>query len=97
MALMDGRKALLPASSPPAAQFFGLNNQNPQPPMSTTPETSDFSEDRQLDVTIGDMKEMKIFALRQYNQATRDGAYSVISYWDGYLGCISHVLDADEE
>lgn len=65
--------------------------------MSTTPETSDFSEDRQLDVTIGTIKELKIFALRQYNQAMKDGAHSVSSYWDGYLRCISHVLEAEEE
>ena len=62
-----------------------------------TSETSDFSEDRQLDVTIGTIKQLKIFALRQYNQAIRDGAKSATCYWDGYLGCLLHVIEAENE
>ena len=62
-----------------------------------TSEISDFSEDRQLDVTIGTIKQLKIFAFRQYNQAVKDGAHSVICYWDGYLRCLSHVIEAETE
>lgn len=65
--------------------------------MSTTPETSDFSDDRQLDVTIGVIKRLKIFAYRQYNQAVKDGAIVVGSYWDGYIRALSHVIEAENE
>jgi hypothetical protein len=65
--------------------------------MSTTPETSGFSEDRQLDVTVGTLKRLKIFALRQYNQAVKDGAHSVSSYWDGYIRACSHIIEAEGE
>jgi hypothetical protein len=65
--------------------------------MSTTPETSDFSEDRQLDVTVGTLKRLKIFAFRQYNQAVKDGAHSVSSYWDGYIRACSHIIEAENE
>jgi hypothetical protein len=94
---MDGRKALSSESSPLDAQFFGRNHQPPKPPMSTTPETSDFSEDRQLDVTIGTVKRLKIFALRQYNQAVKEGAHSVTSYWDGYIRALGHLIEAEGE
>lgn len=65
--------------------------------MSTTPETSDFSEDRQLDVSVGTLKRLKIFAFRQYNQAIKDGAHSVSSYWDGYIRACSHIIEAENE
>jgi hypothetical protein len=65
--------------------------------MSTTPETLDFSEDRQLDVTVGTLKRLKIFAFRQYNQAVKDGAHSVSSYWDGYIRACSHIIEAENE
>jgi len=65
--------------------------------MSTTPETSDFSEDRQLDVTVGTLKRLKIFAFRQYNQAVKDGAHSVSCYWDGYIRACSHIIEAENE
>ena len=65
--------------------------------MSTTFATSDFSEDRQLDVTIGTVKRLKIFAYRQYNQAVKEGAHSVSSYWDGYLRALSHLIEAEGE
>ena len=65
--------------------------------MSTTPETSDFSDDRQLDVTIGTIKQLKIFAYRQYNQAIKDGAHVVSSYWDGYLRACNHIIEAETE
>ena len=65
--------------------------------MSTTPETSDFSEDRQLDVTIGAIKQLKIFAYRQYNHAIKDGAHVVSSYWDGYIRALGHVIEAETE
>jgi hypothetical protein len=65
--------------------------------MSTTSEISDFSEDRQLDVTIGTVKRLKIFALRQYNQAVKEGAHSVTSYWDGYIRALGHLIEAEGE
>jgi hypothetical protein len=65
--------------------------------MSTTSATSDFSEDRQLDVTIGTVKRLKIFAFRQYNQAVKEGAHSVTSYWDGYIRALGHLIEAEGE
>jgi hypothetical protein len=94
---MDGRRALLSASFTAAAQSFGPNNQSPQPPIFMTVEMSDFSEDRQLDVTIGTVKRLKIFALRQYNQAVKEGAHSVTSYWDGYIRALGHLIEAEGE
>ena len=60
-------------------------------------ETSRFNEERQLDVTIGVVKGLKIFALEQYNQAVKDGAQAVVSYWDGYMRALSHVIEAEME
>jgi hypothetical protein len=58
---------------------------------------SRFNEDRQLDVTIGLVKRLKIFALEQYNQAAKDDAKAAISYWDGYMRALTHVIEAEME
>ena len=47
--------------------------------MSTTPATSEFNEERQLDVSIGTLKRLKMYAYKHYNQAMRDGAFSLAS------------------
>jgi hypothetical protein len=62
-----------------------------------TPETSDFNEDRQLDVTVGTLKRLKMFGYKHYNQAVKDGAHSVSSYWDGYIRACSHIFEAESE
>ena len=65
--------------------------------MSTTPVTSDFSDDRQLDVTIGTLKRLKIYAYKHYNEAVKTGAMSIASYWDGYIRACTHVIEAENE
>ena len=65
--------------------------------MSMTPAMSEPSDDRQLDVTVGTLKRLKIFAYRQYNQAVKEGAHSVSSYWDGYIRACSHIFEAEQE
>ena len=60
-------------------------------------ETSRFNEERQLDVTVGLVKRLKIFALEQYNQASKDEAKAAVSYWDGYMRALAHVIEAEME
>jgi hypothetical protein len=63
-----------------------------------TPETSSRSDDDiQVDVTVGLCKRLLIDAYRRYNEATKDGAHHVASYWDGYIRGIQHVLEAQNE
>jgi len=62
-----------------------------------TAETSDFSEDRQLDVTVGTLKRLKIYGYKHYNQAIKDGAMTAASYWDGYIRACSHIYEAEQE
>ena len=65
--------------------------------MFTTPETSDFSDERQLDVTVAVLKRLKIYGYKHYNQAIRDGAMTVAAYWDGYIRACTHVIEAENE
>ena len=65
--------------------------------MFTTPETSDFSDERQLDVTVAVLKRLKIYGYKHYNQAIRDGAMTVAAYWDGYIRALGHVIEAETE
>ena len=65
--------------------------------MSTTPATSDFSDERQLDVSVGTLKRLKIYAYKHYNQAVKDGAFPLASYWDGYIRACTHVIEAENE
>ena len=60
-------------------------------------ETSRFNEERQLNVTVGVIKRLKIFALEQYNQAAKDDAKAAVSYWDGYMRALAHVIEAEME
>lgn len=62
-----------------------------------TLETSKFSEERQVDVTIGVIKKLKMFGLEHYNQAVKDGYQQGASYWNGYMRALSHVLEAEME
>jgi hypothetical protein len=55
------------------------------------------SDDRQLDVSIGTLKRLKIFAYNQYGQAVKDGAMSAASYWDGYIRACTHIIEAENE
>jgi len=65
--------------------------------MYTTSATLDSSDDRQLDVTVGTLKRLKIYAYKHYNQAIKDGAMSAAAYWDGYIRACSHVFEAEGE
>ena len=65
--------------------------------MSMTLATSDCSDDQGLDLTVGALKRLKIFAYKHYNQAMKDGAHSTASYWDGYIRALTHVYEAQEE
>ena len=60
-------------------------------------ETSGFNEERQLDVTIGVIKRLKMDALERYNQAVKDGAKAAVSYWDGYMRALAHLIEAEME
>jgi hypothetical protein len=60
-------------------------------------ETSRFNEERQVDVTIGMIKRLKMYGLEQYNQAMKDDAKAAISYWDGYMRALTHVIEAEME
>ena len=62
-----------------------------------TTATSDFHEDRQLDVTVGTIKRLLIMALNNYNDATKDGSFNAASYWSGYERALKHVLEAEHE
>lgn len=84
-----------PANQAPLSPGAGaaLNLQ----PASTTCETSLWAEDRQIDVSIGVIKNLKIAAMRHYNDCVTSGAMAAASYWDGYLRALSHVLEAEHE
>lgn len=60
-------------------------------------ETSRFSEERQVDVTIGVIKKLKMFGLDHYNQAVKDGYHQGASYWNGYMRALAHVIEAEME
>jgi hypothetical protein len=60
-------------------------------------ETSEFSEDRRIDVTLGVIKRLKMFGMKRYNEAAKDGYHQATSYWDGYMRALSHVLEAEKE
>ena len=62
-----------------------------------TTATSDFSDERQLDVTVAVLKRLKIYGYKHYNQAIRDGAMTVAAYWDGYIRACTHVIEAENE
>lgn len=63
-----------------------------------TPETSTLPNDGgPIDTTVGTAKRLLEMAYRHYNDATRDGAHSAASYWDGYIRGIQHVLEAQHE
>ena len=66
------------------------------PELKMTYETSKQNDDdRQIDVNIGTCKRLLIDAYKRYNEAVKDGAHHVASYWDGYIRGIQHVLEAD--
>ena len=62
-----------------------------------TPAMCEPNEDRKLDVSIGTLKRLKIFAYKHYNQAVKDGAVSAASYWDGYIRACGHIYEAENE
>jgi hypothetical protein len=58
---------------------------------------SEPNEERQLDVSVGTLKRLKIYGYKHYNQAMKDGAHSVSCYWDGYLCACRHIFEAEQE
>lgn len=62
-----------------------------------TSETLQWAEDRQIDVSIGVIKRLKMFGLKHYNECMVSGAIAAASYWDGYMRALSHVLEAENE
>lgn len=69
--------------------------------MSTTHETSSFpnaeDENRQLDVSIGVVKRLLLFAYEHYNEAYKSNAVGVMSYWDGYIRACQHIIEQEKE
>jgi hypothetical protein len=93
---MAGRRAPSLASTHKAAASFGALAAPKKPPLAMTYETSKQNDDdRQIDVNIGTCKRLLIDAYKRYNEAMKDGAHHVASYWDGYIRGIQHVLEAD--
>jgi hypothetical protein len=63
-----------------------------------TPETYEPANDGgQIDATVGTAKRLLVMAYGQYNEATKDGAHHRVSYWDGYIRGIQHILEAQHE
>ena len=48
-------------------------------------------------MSIGVIKNLKIAAMRHYNDCVTSGAMAAASYWVGYLRALSHVLEAEHE
>ena len=69
--------------------------------MSTTQETFDSrdfdNEERPLDVSIGVVKRLLLFAYEHYNEAYKTNAISVMSYWDGYIRACQHIIEQEKE
>jgi hypothetical protein len=62
-----------------------------------TIDTSNPPEEHQIDVTVGTAKRLLIMAYSEYNEAVKDGAQHRISWWDGYIRGIQHILEAQHE
>jgi hypothetical protein len=61
-----------------------------------TSETSKSNdEERQLDITLGTVKRFLLMGYEHYNEAMRDGHHTVAGYWDGYIRCCQHILEAE--
>jgi hypothetical protein len=50
-----------------------------------------------IDVSASVINRLKSFALEHYNQAMKDGAMAVASYWDGYIRACQHILEAEHQ
>lgn len=59
-----------------------------------TPETSEPSDTDLLDVDIATLKRLKIMALKNYNEACREGSHYVAVWWDGYIRALGHIYEA---
>jgi len=62
-----------------------------------TRETSNPSDNDQIDTTVGAAKRLLIMAHTQYNEAMKEGAMHRSSWWDGYIRGIQHILEAQHE
>ena len=58
-------------------------------------DTERYNENRQVDLTIGTLKSMKMWAHEQYNVAMRDGGINRAMYWDGYIRALQHIVEQE--
>jgi hypothetical protein len=94
---MAGNKVMSQQPTNQAAQSSGAEAVINLQPASTISETLRWAEDRQIDVSVGVIKRLKMFGLKHYNDCVKSGAMSAASYWDGYMRALSHVLEAEHE
>ena len=59
--------------------------------------TSELNEERSIDVTVGTVKRLLLMAYNNYQQAWKDEAKAAMSYWDGYIRGLQHVLEQEKE
>ena len=62
-----------------------------------TTETSNLSEDRQVDVTLGAIKRLILDGMERYNEAIKSGYKYGEAYNDGYIRALRHVLEMENE
>jgi hypothetical protein len=62
-----------------------------------TIETSNLSEDRQVDVEVGAIKRLIMDAMERYNDAVKSGDKYGEAYDDGYIRALRHVLEMENE
>jgi len=62
-----------------------------------TSETSNFNEERQVDVTVGVIKRLLLHGYERYNDAVKSGHQYGAAYNDGYIRALRHVLEAENE
>ena len=94
---MGGRKERLPPCIPIAAAFFGALAAHRRRPVSMTSETSNFNEERQVDVTVGTIKRLLSLGYDRYGEAAKFNHQYGIAYNEGYICALRHVLEAENE
>lgn len=55
------------------------------------------TEEVQLEVTVATCKRLLEMAYKAYTDCARDDQRSSMSYWDGYIRGIQHVLEAHNQ
>jgi hypothetical protein len=62
-----------------------------------TQETSNHSDDRPLDVTVGVIKRLILYGMERRSDSTKDGRQYGQAFSDGYICALRHVLEAESE